>query len=97
LNGVAEWPWGITDLLELVAYAPVYSWQKKHGFAALGPADGTVKSAIFGYNAVRFYKLDLRAELPPMHEDGIANLKAAYLEDGRAPSETAYGFVAGQT
>jgi hypothetical protein len=68
--------------------------QKKHGFAALGPADGTVKSAIFGYNAARFYKLDLRAELPPMHEDGIAKLKAAYLEDGRAPSNTAYGFVA---
>jgi len=71
--------------------------QKKHGFAALGPADGTVKSAIFGYNAARFYKLDLRAELPPMHEDGIAKLKAAYLEDGRAPSNTAYGFVARQT
>ena len=44
--------------------------QKKHGFAALGPADGAVKSAIFGYNAALFYKLDLRAELPPMHEDG---------------------------
>jgi hypothetical protein len=71
--------------------------QKKHGFAALGPADGTVKSAIFGYNAARFYKLDLRAELPPMHEDGIAKLKAAYLEDGRAPSNTAYGFVARRT
>jgi hypothetical protein len=71
--------------------------QKKHGFAALGPANGTVKSAIFGYNAARFYKLDLRAELPPMHEDGIAKLKAAYLEDGRAPSNTAYGFVARHT
>jgi hypothetical protein len=68
--------------------------QKKHGFAALGAADGTVKSAIFGYNAARFYRLDLRAELPPMHEDGIAKLKAAYLEDGHAPSNTAYGFVA---
>ena len=68
--------------------------QKKHGFAALGPADGAVKSAIFGYNAARFYKLDLRAELAPMHEDGIAKLKAAYLEDGHAPSNTAYGFVA---
>src|SRR5229473_1685043 len=68
--------------------------RKKNGFAPLGPADGTVKSAIFGYNAARFYKLDLRAELPPMHEDGIARLKAAYIEDGRAPSNTAYGFVA---
>jgi hypothetical protein len=32
-----------------------------------------------------------------MHEDGIAKLKAAYLEDGRAPSNTAYGFVARPT
>jgi hypothetical protein len=57
-------------------------------------ADGAVKSAIFGYNAARFYKLDLRADLPTMHEDGISGLKAAYIEDGRAPSNTAYGFVA---
>ena len=40
--------------------------QKKHGFAPLGAADGPVKSAIFGYNGARLYKLDLRAELPPM-------------------------------
>jgi uncharacterized protein len=52
------------------------------------------KSAIFGSNAARFYRLDLLAEFPPMREDGIAKLKAAYLEYGRAPSNTAYGFVA---
>src|SRR6516225_2376805 len=68
--------------------------QRKHGFAALGPADGTVKSAIFGYNAARFYKLDLRAELPTMKEDGLAKLKAAHLQDRPARSNTAYGFVA---
>jgi hypothetical protein len=68
--------------------------QKKFGFAALGPADGTVKSAIFGYNAARFYKLDLRAEVAPMRQDGIARLKAAYRDDGRTPSNTAYGFIA---
>jgi len=42
-----------------------------------------------GYNAARFYKLDLRTDFAPMHEDGIAKLKAAYLEDGHAPSDTA--------
>jgi hypothetical protein len=68
--------------------------QRKHGFAALGPADGTIKSAIFGYNAARFYKLDLRAELPTMKEDGLAKLKAAYLQDRPVRSNTAYGFVA---
>src|SRR5207237_2995386 len=50
--------------------------QKKHGFTALGAADGTVKSAIFGYNAASFYKLDLRAEPPPMHEAATAKLTA---------------------
>jgi uncharacterized protein len=49
---------------------------------------------MFGYNAARFYKLDLRAEIPPLREDGIARLKAAYLEDGGMPSNTAYGFIA---
>jgi hypothetical protein len=68
--------------------------QKKNGFAPLGPADGAVKGAIFGYNAARFYRLDLRAELPLMRDDGISGLKTAYLENGSTPSNTAYGFVA---
>lgn len=32
--------------------------QKKHGFKALGPADGTVKRMIFGENSARLYGLD---------------------------------------
>jgi predicted TIM-barrel fold metal-dependent hydrolase len=68
--------------------------QKKHGFAPLGSADGPVKSAIFGYNAAQFYKLDLRAELAPLKDDGIAKLKAAYLQDGPRRSNTAYGYIA---
>src|SRR5215471_14722962 len=68
--------------------------QKKFGFAPLGPADGAVKSAIFGYNAAQFYKLDLRAELAPLKDDGIAKLKAAYLEGGALRSNTAYGYIA---
>jgi predicted TIM-barrel fold metal-dependent hydrolase len=65
--------------------------QKKYGFASLGPADGTAKNAIFGYNAAQLYKLDLRADL---HNDGIAKIKAACLEDGGERSNTAYGYVA---
>src|SRR5438094_1275206 len=71
--------------------------QAKHGFVPLGPADGMVKSAIFGFNAARFYRLDLRTALAPMETDRLARLKAAYIEDGRAPSNTAYGFVARRT
>jgi predicted TIM-barrel fold metal-dependent hydrolase len=68
--------------------------QKKHGFAPLGPADGMVKSAIFGFNAARFYKLDLRTGLAPMETDALARMKAAYLDEGAERSNAAYGYVA---
>lgn len=68
--------------------------QQKHGFAPLGPADGPVKSAIFGYNAARFYRLDLRAAVETHERDGIAAIKAAYLEEGPRRSNTAYGYIA---
>jgi hypothetical protein len=66
----------------------------KHGFAALGPADGPVKSAIFGYNAARFYNVELHAGLMPWETDGIAAIKTAYLSGSPQPSNTAYGYVA---
>jgi predicted TIM-barrel fold metal-dependent hydrolase len=65
--------------------------QKKYGFAPLGPADGMVKNAIFGYNTAQLYKLDIHAEL---HNDGINKIKAAYLDQGGQRSNTAYGYVA---
>jgi predicted TIM-barrel fold metal-dependent hydrolase len=65
--------------------------QKKYGFAPLGPADGRVKNAIFGYNSAQIYKLDIRADL---QNDGLAKIKAAYLEGGGAPTNLAYGYVA---
>ena len=68
--------------------------QKKHGFTPLGPADGMVKSAIFGFNAARFYKLDLRTALAPMETDALARMKAAYLDEGTERSNAAYGYVA---
>jgi predicted TIM-barrel fold metal-dependent hydrolase len=65
--------------------------QKKFGFTPLGPADGLMKQAIFGFNSARMYNLDIRAEL---HNDGIAKMKTAYLEQGGERSNTAYGYVA---
>ena len=64
--------------------------QKRFGFAPLGPADGQVKRDILGYNAARRYKLDLAADLD---RDGIGRIKAAYLEDGQARNNVAYGYV----
>lgn len=67
--------------------------QKKHGFAALGPADGVVKSAIFGYNAARLYKIDLRADLPAIENDTFSAIRYAQL-DQPTRSNAAYGYVA---
>ena len=60
--------------------------QKKYGFAALGGADGPVKQMIFGGNAARLYRLNLKAaETPPM---------PAYSEDRLAQTEKEYEFAA---
>jgi uncharacterized protein len=67
--------------------------QKKHGFATLGAADGVVKSAIFGYNAARLYKIDLRAELPAIENDKFAQIRFAKA-DLPPRSNATYGYVA---
>ncbi len=67
--------------------------QKRFGFAPLGPPEGVVKSGILGYNGARHYKLDLRTELEPWQQDGIAKIKTAYLSHGSDRSNAAYGYV----
>jgi uncharacterized protein len=67
--------------------------QKKHGFAALGPADGMVKNAIFGYNAAGLYKIDLRAALPAIKGDRFSQIRYAQF-DRPTRSNAAYGYVA---
>ncbi|HKW55276.1 MAG TPA: amidohydrolase family protein [Stellaceae bacterium] len=67
--------------------------QKKHGFQALGTEDSAVKSAIFGYNAARLYKIDLRAELPAIENDKFSAIRYAEL-DQPTRSNAAYGYVA---
>ena len=66
--------------------------QAKHGFAPLGPATGHVKSAIFGENSARLYGIE-----PTSYAgsgDGLAALKAAYLDAGGGPSNLRYGYIA---
>ncbi len=64
--------------------------QRKHGFAPLGPADGPVKTAIFGGNAMRLYGYQRRADLAT---DRFAALKADYERAGPARSNLRYGYV----
>jgi hypothetical protein len=65
--------------------------QRKHGFQPLGPADGPVKSAIFGLNSARMYNYDVKRA--GLERDGVARAKARYEENGCDPSNRRYGYV----
>src|ERR1700749_4039262 len=57
--------------------------QKKYGFAPLGPADGPVKSAIFGGNNARLYNIEPKKAELELKNDKLAALKAEYDKGGR--------------
>jgi predicted TIM-barrel fold metal-dependent hydrolase len=69
--------------------------QKKHGFAPLGPADGPVKTAIFGDNNARLYGLK-RERRGDVLKDRFAAMKAEYEKNGPARSNLRYGYVTPQ-
>jgi len=66
--------------------------RRKHGFAALGAADGTVKNAILGGNNARLYNFK-PAQHAALAGDGITQAKAAYLREGGSRNNLAYGYV----
>jgi predicted TIM-barrel fold metal-dependent hydrolase len=68
--------------------------QKKHGFAALGPADGVLKSAIFGGNTARLYGLHVKAALGELRRDRIAAIRSEYVAAGGIRSNARDGYVA---
>ena len=65
--------------------------QKKFGFAALGAAEGPVKTAIFGTTSAKMYKYDIQKA--GLERDRLTKLKADYVRDGGAPSHRRYGYV----
>jgi predicted TIM-barrel fold metal-dependent hydrolase len=67
--------------------------QKKHGFAPLGPADGPVKSTIFGYTSARLFGVQLRAEAEQLKHDRLAKLKREYAEMEELRDNAAYAYV----
>ena len=70
--------------------------QKKHGFAPLGAADGSVKSRILGFNSARLYGLELHASYPRLSQDAFAELKRAHQSAGTLADfrdNAAYGFI----
>jgi uncharacterized protein len=68
--------------------------QKQYGFAPLGPADGPVKSAIFGLNNARLYDINPKKAELEFKNDKLTALKAEYDKCGREPSNLRYGYVA---
>jgi uncharacterized protein len=68
--------------------------QQKYGFQPLGPADGPIKTAIFGGNTARLYNFDKHADGAP--HDRFAELKARYLKSGPGRSNLRYGYVSNQ-
>jgi len=68
--------------------------RKQHKFAALGSADGRVKTAIFGGNAAKLYNVRIKAALGDITNDRIAAIRSEYLAAGGERSNARYGYVA---
>ena len=71
--------------------------QKKYGFAPLGGANSATKQMIFGSNAARLYRLNLKAtenkSMPSYSADRLAALKSEYELAAKEPSNLRYGYV----
>jgi predicted TIM-barrel fold metal-dependent hydrolase len=63
---------------------------QRFGYGPLTPA---VKAKIFGLNAARLFGVDPAARRNPVPGDYVSRLRAAYREEGEAPSLTQYGWV----
>ena len=66
--------------------------QRKFGLSALGPADGPVKSAIFGGNNSRLYQYGPR-QMAELDGDAISRYKVVYERDGAGRTNLAYGYA----
>jgi uncharacterized protein len=64
---------------------------RRYGFAPLGPADGPIKTAIFGENSARMYAFDRRKA--GLERDRFAVRKAEYIGAGPEPSHLRYGYI----
>jgi len=71
--------------------------QKKYGVAALGDANSMTNQLIFGANAARLYRLNLKAAdnapMPAYSEDRLAGLKRDYELAEKDPTNLRYGYV----
>jgi uncharacterized protein len=66
--------------------------QKKYGYRPLGAADGPVKSAIFGGNNARLYRVSPKQQAAVVN-DRVAQARETYEKYGEGRSNLAYGYV----
>ena len=66
--------------------------QRKFGLSPLGPADGPVKSAIFGGNNARLYDYGPK-QMAELDGDGISRYKVVYEREGAGRTNLAYGYA----
>ena len=68
-----------------------------YGLRALGDADSMTKPLIFGGNAARLYRLNLKAAdntpMPAYSDDRLAALKSQYELAAKEPTNLRYGYV----
>jgi predicted TIM-barrel fold metal-dependent hydrolase len=57
------------------------------------PLTAEVKARILGLNAAKLFGVDPAAHRNPVPDDYVSRLRAAYRDDGAAPSLTQYGWV----
>ena len=70
--------------------------QRRHGFAPLGPADGPVKTAIFGGNSARLYQFS-DEQRKALAGDRVALAKADYDRHGAGRTNLRYGYIQAPT
>ncbi len=66
--------------------------RKKYDLKPLGPADGPVKTAIFGGNNARLYNFK-REQRAALETDRIAQYKEIYAREGAGRTNLAYGYA----
>jgi hypothetical protein len=68
--------------------------QKKYSFRPVGPADGPIKTAIFGGTNAKLYNYDVskRSDIGPT-KDRFARMKDEYERNGPVRSNLRYGYV----
>ena len=63
---------------------------EKFGYKKITKED---KARIFGLNAAKLYKIDVKAKRQALTADALEKMKIAYVENGGQRSNAAYGWV----